>query len=345
MIEIPLKVSRYRLREIDHIVDNANDIYYTIGGPSSEYMLYVISYLKSDRGLYAINQFHGGYWFSDDAPASGSSILEFLSSSSEFSTLRVYSMNSKSYTRLLEYARSMSYEIAYNIESDCLIVPTLSEYFSEPALKSVERGAENVSHPKRNYKTQLLEYYSHALMSQNPASRFLSFYNVIEFFFSASVIDEGISDIRKMINRTGFSSKNNDHMKEILRYIVGRYTSDGDSLLRGTKENDSLKATLRKHVSLGDIIPKLSPEEFQYYSATPVAFSDGVPIDFGDDDRFIETLSQRIYATRNSVVHSKEDNQKKYMPSRDRNIILKEMTIMKSVAEAIIESTSEELIF
>jgi hypothetical protein len=343
-IEVPIKVFKYSIGELETIADNANDLHYTFDSPSEEYTLYLLNYLNSSNS-HAHRQFHNGYWLLSEIPEGCRNILQFIAETCDLVTLKIQSVKHRGYTKFVEFALSACYEIAFNLRAQCFPTFSLSEYFSEPALKSKSRDVLSTSFPKRRYKTQLLEHYSYALVSQNPASTFLSFYNIVEFFYNSSVVDEGIDQLRNMITRTGFSIRSDEHVKELLLMITKKYSIEGENTLKGNKEIDSLKLTLTKYAPLVNLQQTLSQEEIEYYSTNKVAFSGGLEIDFSRPDLFVESLAQRIYSTRNSVVHSKEDNQKKYSPSRDRNILLREMGLMRCLAEVVIESSSEELNF
>ena len=187
----------------------------------------------------------------------------------------------------------------------------------------------------------MIEHYNHALDSFNPASQFLYFYHVIEHFFDSIVIEEARQELRTAITKTGFSSSNNKHLEEVLRVIKDKVAVDTDGSLKATREFYSLKLVLKKFVGLGDFKSSLSNQTIEYYRSNKVAFADTSQVNFNDDQSFIETLSKRIYQTRNAIVHSKEYNSYRYKPSQNRGNLAREIPLIRAVAEIIIEKSSE----
>lgn len=66
-------------------------------------------------------------------------------------------------------------------------------------------------------------------------------------------------------------------------------------------------------------------------------------MNFRNEDRanIITTLAERIYSTRNSLVHSKDGEKKKYEPFKDDKYLLKEIPLMRFIAESIISKESQ----
>ncbi len=97
-----------------------------------------------------------------------------------------------------------------------------------------------------------------------------------------------------------------------------------------------------KHPDLKEKIEIYNDELVQYYQDNIVSFSGGEKVDLSaiDQEEAYKLLSKRIYKTRNSLVHSKESEKKKYVPFNDDRILIKEIPLMRFIAESIIISDS-----
>ena len=80
-----------------------------------------------------------------------------------------------------------------------------------------------------------------------------------------------------------------------------------------------------------------------------VSFSDGNPIIFSNDEsQFVTSLKERIYKTRNAIVHSKEsfvDEKKnnKYKRLRDEMELIQETRLIQVMAEIMINEDSKQI--
>jgi hypothetical protein len=110
-------------------------------------------------------------------------------------------------------------------------------------------------------------------------------------------------------------------------------------------ELEALRLTLHKYVDLGTLKDKLNTYDetlLDYYRDNTVSFSNGDKVDFqdGDTERVLRAISQRVYKTRNAIVHSKEGEKSRYIPFRHDRTLLKEVPLIRFIAEQIIIETS-----
>ncbi len=105
---------------------------------------------------------------------------------------------------------------------------------------------------------------------------------------------------------------------------------------------------IENHANLFDLKPKFDEyDEYdenlcEYYKTAKVKFSNGDAVDFDNADESITSkkLATRIYKTGNSIVHSKESEQSKYMPFRDGKMLVKEIPLLRFIAEQTIIDSS-----
>lgn len=70
----------------------------------------------------------------------------------------------------------------------------------------------------------------------------------------------------------------------------------------------------------------------------------GKLIDFEDEsERVYSSIRDRIYATRNAVVHSKYGERLRYEPFKHDKHLGKEIPLMRAVAEEIIISSADRI--
>jgi len=97
--------------------------------------------------------------------------------------------------------------------------------------------------------------------------------------------------------------------------------------------------------SVGNKLFEYDPTLLEYYKSNMVPFSNGDQVNFNesDVDNIYRKLALRIYKTRNSIVHSKEINKPTFRPFKDDKDLLKEIPLIRFVAEEIIINSAEIL--
>lgn len=92
-------------------------------------------------------------------------------------------------------------------------------------------------------------------------------------------------------------------------------------------------------------IVRIDSSAIDYYRTTSVPFTDdGKLIDFEDEsERVYSSIRDRIYATRNAVVHSKYGERLRYEPFKHDKHLGKEIPLMRAVAEEIIISSADRI--
>jgi hypothetical protein len=116
-------------------------------------------------------------------------------------------------------------------------------------------------------------------------------------------------------------------------------------------ELNALKLTITTFINdfskIESEIQLYNQELLRYYLTTDGPFSKSDKVDLTDQnlDNLISKLSSRIYNTRNAIVHSKESSEKKrYIPFRDDKNLIKEIPLIRFLAEEIIIASSPEVI-
>ena len=100
-----------------------------------------------------------------------------------------------------------------------------------------------------------------------------------------------------------------------------------------------------RFVNLSDLRDKLMEYDnslVAYYKQNKVDFSGGevFNLDDMDQEKILKSLTKRIYATRNSLVHSKDGDKSRYTPFRDDRVLVKEVPLMRFISEMVVLSES-----
>ncbi|MCX6156965.1 MAG: hypothetical protein NTY74_03185 [Ignavibacteriae bacterium] len=174
---------------------------------------------------------------------------------------------------------------------------------------TVEKTAFNNIKLKK-YNPVLLSYYNSALFIKSLNFQYLAFYNIIEYNFHQCYLD--IYDKKSIENQ-----KEKTLLQNVLEYFVK---------LEGFKKIFNLEDNIKSRIIGKDI------------KSETIRLT---------ESHFYADLANHIYEIRNSIVHSKPDNEKlpllnKYFDSHRQNLY-DEVNLVKWIAKIIIEETSQNI--
>lgn len=203
--------------------------------------------------------------------------------------------------------------------------------------------------PKLFYNDDLVERYNIALESKDSYIQFISYYQIIEYCFDKVSKDKMLNDAKEILQKPDFSYKNDDKVKSLIEKVrknIRKYESESLG-----SELPDLKLVIEKYISKDDFIKDINYFKdglIQYYKTKDVPFSCGAKIDIDDEDnkKFIDTLSNRIYNTRNALVHNKSNYSESIYHTTndiDKKALNKEIPLMRIIAERIILKTAKEI--
>lgn len=197
------------------------------------------------------------------------------------------------------------------------------------------------------YNKDLLNQYNIASMANDPMLQFIAYYHIMEYFFDIVYDSDTFDTIENAITVNDASVKNEDAAKKILNILKSKYNINRDS-----KEREKLRLTLKEYVTPSELCKSIElnhKELIKDYKDREVTFSKGGRVNLkGDNDKDIyNDLADRIYKTRNAIVHSKANNEGElediYKPFEHEDALKKEIPLMKAIAEQIIIKTAEEI--
>lgn len=215
--------------------------------------------------------------------------------------------------------------------------------------------------PKLKYNSDLIIHFKKAMSSNDIATQYLSYYHIIEYYFDSVYNKYVIENVKNWLRDPQISL--NDDVS-ILKFVdkvkklKGKTSEDGQG-----NEFDALRLVLEKYVDIEKLKLKLKEnyskerikviysvnineyDIYEFYKNNSVDFlGDNLKIDFNNDSTAYSNIRKRIYETRNSLVHSKDNyTLKTYHPYDNEKDLKKEIPLIKMIAMEIIINSSEEI--
>lgn len=150
------------------------------------------------------------------------------------------------------------------------------------------------------------------------------------------------------MTKPGFSYKRNKDIEYLVKIIQNRVKLRNEEF-QISSEQDALELTLKKYIpeikEIKNDTVYMNRNLLDYFKTSEVPFSKGsrVNFDIDNEDEIYKNLAKRIYLTRNSIVHSKDNDKSKYQPFKDDKDLVPEVLLLRSLSERIIINTSKEI--
>lgn len=342
------------------IEDEHADISFTVSDPSIEYCLFLISHL-CEYSSAEFRHFMGFYYRpvqyerepdEDQAPEPAHNWQEaVIGCFRRFLTLKIKYAPEKEqnmdYFGVLKNA--YFFTCMYNLDSRFCPIEyhNIADIFPRREFFRIPSESE-LSIPHRKYNDELVEFYKTAISSTDPFIQYISFYHVLEFYFDEAFKKHLIDIIRDKITLPDFSHKSDAKLFDLAKSVRKELKANADET-QGN-ELETLKYVLLQYVDdiekLKERIKVLSSDEniLSYYQTTKVPFVSGSKaktIAWSDLAQVHKNISDRIYQTRNALVHSKKENGGGvYNPAKNETDLLHELPLVRAVAEEIIINSS-----
>lgn len=246
--------------------------------------------------------------------------------------------NNASYIELLQLAKSFIFNISLLQNRNFYIVENVQNlsYDLKPNIRRNPRN--NIDIPYRKYIDEVVQYYIDGNAARVPKIKFLSFYNVLEFYFDKVYLDDKCKKIQNIITNPKFNHNNLSHYKKILEVFDIKKAKNLEKT--NITEFDSLKLLIAKYIDLNEFRNFLN--EYRYYIENDAYKINDTKFSLSDsDENLISKISKRIYQIRNALVHSKDTENVRYVPRKDDAYIYNEIELIKYLAEEIIIATSD----
>lgn len=334
-----------RDRENDIVEDNINRITYEYGNISDELTLSVILNMNPIKRKYLISRLLLYVSRRSEFVKSNNIIDLFKELVFRCGSLKISTLNATSFERLKSYALSYSYTFMYNRQ---ISVHFYDEVQMGSLLPISYSRNKDFDSPKKFYNPELVSYYSEAISSTILSHQYLSFYHILEYFYEKIFSEDQIKKVREIITDVSFSYKHDKGIVKLIKAIQQK-TMDKDVAIN---EKNALTLLIQKHINQDDLKTRLierNGDEFLTVLNSKVSFSGGNAIIFSNEEsQFVNTLTDRIYKTRNSIVHSKEsfaegNKNNKYKRIKDDKELLQEIALIQVMAEIMINEDSKPI--
>ncbi|WP_073997699.1 hypothetical protein [Anaerococcus urinomassiliensis] len=250
--------------------------------------------------------------------------------------------------KLNDYINSFLFNFCYNYGYSFRIMNSLDELLNiRYRNKNSSYKSEELDAPRLLYKQDLTEQYHMAVSSEDPFVQFIGFYHIMEYFYEEIYKEGVVNNVKEILLDPGFSTKREKDIMKLVDLINKKRTESTVG-----SELEALELTLRKYIDIEKTIEKLDEideDVIEYYKNNKVNFSNGDAIDLiGDKKHIFKKLANRVYKTRNSLVHSKSNEVRLnergiYKPFKDSKALLKEIPLLKVISEEIIIKSASEL--
>lgn len=320
-------------------VDNENNITYEISGASDHFVFYIIKQLKDlndTMNNYMKMNFNIRFRRLLDEKQS---FLEIFKKTTQFQTLKISSSEDKTLKLYENLGTSFLFTLSYNIGTPIIEMKSLNELSRTRKLYGTKRNKiEEINPPHKIYISDLVYHYQTALSSETASLKFLSYYHIMEYFFEKVYNEDLLKIVKEKLISPGFSYKNDKEINNLINTIQKKTKMRSDTSTFNEKE--ALKLVLKKYVSLDQLKDSLNDYDsslIESYKTKEVSFSHGDKIDFNSDEETVyKNISNRIYKTRNSIVHRKEGDKPQYIPYKNEKQLLNEIPLMNILSEEVI---------
>ena len=329
--------------------DEKNSVYYEIGELSDEYIIFIFEKFIKKENIELVRRTLRSpttmQRLKYDECSNFIDIIKFHVR--RFDTIKIKSSNKIELSRFKELTDSLLFNISLNTGNSIIQIKYFKDILGSRVVMNKRCGIEEVEPPQRTYISDLLYYYQMGISTFDPSLKFISFYHVIEYFFNHVYYESLVESVRNSITNPKFSVRRDSDINQLIKDIKKKLKTDSEKNdIRNEKE--ALKLTLRKYVNIETLKKDINDKgvvSLEYYSNNIVPFAKGDKVNFGEEnlDKILMSISNRIYKTRNAVIHSKLDEEERYIPFKHESQLLKEIPLIQTISEEIIISTSKVL--
>ena len=214
--------------------------------------------------------------------------------------------------------------------------------------------------PERKYNADLIIHFKKAMTTEDISTKYLAFYHILEYFFDTLYNRNIVESVRSWYRDPQFDLSDDQTILawvDSIRKFKGKSIEDGQGneaeafkfVLKEFVEFDKIKSKLKNYTKeklLKDYGITIEERDLlEFYKRNTVNYlGDGLKIDFSNDEQMLKTIQKRVYAIRNSLVHSKDSYKfVSYNPYDDEKTLKKELILIKLLAIEIITASSENI--
>ena len=315
---------------------------YELSLASNTYLFWLLNEIRQKFSArdFRMVYFNSGISRRNDEAEELSPFDYIRSMSSRFRTLKIQSQKKTTLTQFSKLTHSFLFYFGYNL--DIALVPQrlIEEIARRGRINRMRRSnLSELDFPKREYKEDLAQHYLLAVSTDNPVIEYLSYYHILEHFFESVFNEDIIKAVQLSITSPDFSYKRKNDIDKLIKLINKRSQIKKETII--FSEEEALRLCIEKFIDLTKLIDELNVYDntlIDFYKNNKVGFSNGIEVNIRNNDvkKVYTMLAKRIYATRNSLVHSKDGEKSKYTPFKDDRTLVKEVPLMRFISEMVI---------
>lgn len=248
----------------------------------------------------------------------------------------VYINDNENYVSLKIWHKPEDVDLDFLIEHiiySCAINHSL--FFKRPHFEKqmFEKGNASefeISLNCKEYDKIPLLYFNSAKQNSSERMIFLSYYQVIEYYFQKAN-NKYLQD--KLVNAK--ITTNQEFDINLVNKIIKSYSNNGKS------EKYAIKLVIRDAINYQAFIDWLdkSSERKNYFTKGNSDYTNLLPIDITDIEKCASTIANRIYSVRCSIVHSKGDtNDFAFIPNMNDTVIQFEIPFILFISSCVLEA-------
>ncbi|MRD72781.1 hypothetical protein GH865_05885 [Rhodocyclus tenuis] len=336
-----------RLRgQSPEIADADNGLKYTIAPASIHYTLFLLQAAANVGEPRMLSRIPMRMAMERLPEENADDLFEVLRRAARILSVRIESGKQRSALELERHLNAFLFQVTYNLDAALIPLKSFEDLVRSGRLEGMRRSAiGDLAPPRRLYLPDLVYHYQLAVATESAALAYLSLYHVAEHFFEEIFSDNLVEKVRSRLTQPDFSYKRKKDISALIKQ-VGKAIQLRDERVVFS-EQEALRLTLTRFVDLSQLatdLDRFDASLVQYYASTKVQFSGADEVDLqGQSADVFKQLANRIYRTRNSIVHSKESERTRYIPFRDDRLLSRELPLLRFIAEQITVSNSTVL--
>lgn len=258
-------------------------------------------------------------------------------------TIRVYNLKASDHSQAIRKSQNIIEGCLFNLSYLKSIPLTLDEKWprrigNQRPFKFGEREVNGAYPlPRGNLNTDILRFYQRGMGTDDPVNQFLSFYQVLEYFFVSISDEELYRKMSAVINNPAFSAKPKQLDKLIQETANHKRESDETEMLRMVLKHFIDEVELTEFIEQYEIYL-----DDKWFTKKRTIFGEETDIRT-QQGHVISNVSKRVKMIRNTLVHSSDRYNRKdgYIPnSSSEAIVKKEVPLVKYLAERVIIANS-----
>lgn len=217
------------------------------------------------------------------------------------------------------------------------------DFFGVRDIFHIQRFNTNIEPPYQQYDEELVHLYSNAIWSDNPFTQYIMFYQILESFFTRISEDSLVNYVKNEFTNPKLSFRDDNQLLELCIAISNKQQES-------KTEQQQLIEVLKHFIKdFNEIKKDLTEDQIAYYKSNQPEFINmdkrKITFDLNSSNikNNIKPIAERIYNVRNALVHNKSNRDNNYDPTRDYTNLMKEVPLIRAIAEKVMIDSSSVL--